>query len=75
MKMDRLGGNMIFISSYIYNLFFFCLSLTADSNKRLVYNEFWYPSNDTVLKSFYFSMPANTTQFTRNSLNFLLLPQ
>lgn len=66
---------MIFISSYIYNLFFFCLSHTTDSNRRLAYDEFQYPSNDTILSSFYFFMPVNTTQFIRNSLNFLLLPQ
>lgn len=66
---------MIFISSYIYSLFFFCLSHRAESNRRLVYDEFQYPSNDIVLSSFYFSMPVNATEFTRNSLNFLLLRQ
>lgn len=63
---------MRFIS--FYNLLFFCLSQTADSNRRLGYSEYKYPSNDTVLRSFYFSVPVDITHFTRNS-NFLLLPQ
>lgn len=40
-----------------------------------MYDEFQYPSDDTILSSFYFSMPVNTTHFTRSSLNSLLLPQ
>lgn len=75
MEITRLGGNMVFIPSYIYNLFFFCLRHTAEINRTLVSDEFQYPSNDTILRSFYFSMPVNTTQFIRNSSNFLLLPQ
>lgn len=66
---------MVFIPYCIYNLFYFCLSHTAEINRMLVPDEFQYPSNDTILRSFYFSMPVNITQFIRNSLNFFLLPQ
>lgn len=50
---------MRFIS--FYNLLFFCLSQTADSNRRLGYSEYKYPSNDTGLRSFFFSMPVDIT--------------
>lgn len=50
---------MRFIS--FYNLLFFCLSQTADSNRRLGCSEYKYPSNDTGLRSFFFSMPVDIT--------------
>lgn len=43
---------MVFIPYYIYNFFFFCLSHTAEINRMLVPDEFQYPSNDTILRSF-----------------------